>query len=142
MAEDHGFELRKEYALRMESQQTQGPRMGRVRHRLTQDAVARFIRNGTQGRHADGGNLYLRVRPGCAPAWTFLYKQPDAQTPREMTLGDARDVTLAMAQELASAARTARAVGSDPLEARHAKRRAAADTRAAEKRAKARERHT
>lgn len=27
------------------------------------------------GRHADGGNLFLRVRPSGSKAWTFLYER-------------------------------------------------------------------
>ena len=91
---------------------------GRVLHRLTQDKVAQLLRDHTQGRHADGGNLYLRIRPNAAPTWVFLYQPPGAASPREMRLGDARGMTLARARDLARAARDERAIGADPLAAR------------------------
>jgi len=112
-------------------------------HRLTQTAVARLLRDHTKGRHADGGNLYLRVRGAtAAPSWVFLYQPPGMRSPREMTLGDARSMSIARARELASKARDERAAGHDPLRWREAKREAEQATRAAAKREAEREQHT
>src|SRR5262245_57981588 len=94
-------------------------------HRLTQAGVAQLLRSQTQGRHADGGNLYLRIRGAtAAPAWTFLYQPAGATSPREMTLGDARSMSLGRARELAARARDDRAAGLDPLRGREEKRQA------------------
>ena len=55
------------------------------------------------GRHSDGGGLYLNVSKTGAKSWLFMYKVAGRR--REMGLGPARDVPLALARELASAAR-------------------------------------
>jgi hypothetical protein len=70
------------------------------------------------GRHADGGNLYLFITPNGGRRWTFLYRWHGK--PTEIGLGSARDVTLARARELATAARARLAEGLDPRAARSA----------------------
>ena len=56
------------------------------------------------GRYADGGNLYLFVKPSGGRLWTFRYKLPD-KTAREMSLGRDPDMTLAEARDKARIAR-------------------------------------
>jgi integrase len=70
------------------------------------------------GRHADGGNLYLVISPNGGRRWTFLYRWRGK--PTEIGLGSARDVPLARARELATAARARLAEGLDPRSVRNA----------------------
>src|SRR5215213_70001 len=77
------------------------------------------------GRHADGGNLYLKIMPD-GRRWAFLYKFDGKQ--REMGLGSASKggVSLSIARARAAEARTALAAGVDPMTARNeAEQRAA-----------------
>jgi integrase len=69
------------------------------------------------GRHADGGNLYLFISPNGGRRWTFLFRWRGK--PTEIGLGSARDVTLARARELATAARARLAEGLDPRSVRN-----------------------
>lgn len=69
------------------------------------------------GRHADGGNLYLSITPNGGRRWTFLFRWRGK--PTEIGLGSARDVSLARARELATAARVALAGGLDPRTVRN-----------------------
>jgi integrase len=69
------------------------------------------------GRHADGGNLYLVISPNGGRRWTFLYRWRGK--PTEIGLGGARDVSLARARELATAARARLAEGLDPRAVRN-----------------------
>jgi integrase len=64
------------------------------------------------GRHADGGNLYLSVSKTGARSWVFMFKWRGKQ--KELGFGSARDVTLARARELATAARAKLAEGIEP----------------------------
>lgn len=68
------------------------------------------------GRHADGGNLYLVISPNGGRRWTFLFRWRGK--PTEIGLGGARDVSLARARELATAARARLAEGLDPRSVR------------------------
>ena len=86
---------------------------------------ARFCATVTKpGRHADGGNLYLRVDAAGSARWTFMWVRNGRQ--REAGLGPRELVSLAQARELASRMRESLARGVDPLEARAAERRAGA----------------
>jgi len=88
-------------------------------HRLT----ARFCSTVTKpGRHADGGNLYLRVETSGSARWVFLWMRDGRQ--REAGLGSRDIVSLAEARELAAGMRQSLTKGIDPLEARAAERRA------------------
>jgi integrase len=71
-----------------------------------------------QGRHADGGGLYLSISPNGGRRWVFLYRWHGKAT--EMGLGSARVVTLARARELASQARARLAERINPMSARMA----------------------
>jgi hypothetical protein len=78
------------------------------------------------GRHADGGNLYLKVTPDGSRRWVFMYAFGGKQ--REMGLGSASQggVSLAGARARAAEARTALTAGVDPMDAKkEAEQRAA-----------------
>lgn len=64
------------------------------------------------GFHADGGNLYLRVRDSNSRAWVFRYKV--AGKVREIGLGPLYTRSLAEARALAADMRRAVAAGTDP----------------------------
>jgi len=65
------------------------------------------------GRHADGGGLYLSIAKDGGRKWVFLYRRNGRL--REMGLGSARAVPLAVAREKATAARVLLADHIDPL---------------------------
>ncbi|MBY5831886.1 integrase arm-type DNA-binding domain-containing protein [Rhizobium leguminosarum] len=83
-------------------------------NKLTARAVASIT---TPGRHSDGGNLYLVVDKSGAKRWVFLYRRNDR--PREMGLGGLDTVSLAVARDLAAAARIQLQNGIDPIEAKN-----------------------
>jgi integrase len=85
----------------------------RTINRLTSRAVETLIK---PGRHADGGNLYLTVRPGGSRQWVFFYRKQHRL--REMSFGSYPAVTLAKARQLAAEARGQISNGNDPLEIR------------------------
>lgn len=77
------------------------------------------------GRYSDGSNLYLFIKPSGARVWTFRFTMP-GQKPREMSLGNEADVTLAEARDRARDARRVIDAGRDPIDAReHARQEAA-----------------
>jgi integrase len=82
-------------------------------NRLNARAVATLTEN---GRHADGGGLYLSISPNGGRRWVFLYRWHGK--PTEIGFGSARDVTLARARELAKDARGRLAEGINPKEVR------------------------
>jgi integrase len=92
----------------------------RTINRLTDRGVKGLIE---PGRHADGGNLYLTVRPGGSRQWVFFFRWQGKL--REMGLGSYPAVSLAKARQHAADARGQVANGVDPLDAR----RRAADAR-------------
>ena len=87
--------------------------MARKINRLNTRAVATITKH---GRHADGGGLYLSISPNGGRRWVFLFRWHGK--PTEIGFGSARDVTLARARELASAARSKLSEGINPKEAR------------------------
>jgi integrase len=87
--------------------------MARKINRLNARAVATITKD---GRHADGGGLYLSVSPNGGRRWVFLYRWRGK--PTEIGLGPARDVSLARARELAGQARANLAEGISPKDAR------------------------
>jgi integrase len=68
------------------------------------------------GRHADGAGLYLSISSNGGRRWVFLYRWHGK--PTEIGFGSARDVTLAAARELATAARIKLAARVNPKEVR------------------------
>ena len=85
----------------------------RTLNRLTDRAIKSLTE---PGRHADGGNLYLTVRPGGSRQWVFFYRWQGRL--REMSLGGYPDFSLKEAREKAAAARTLAKSGVDPLAAK------------------------
>ena len=78
---------------------------------------ASFVRSvGREGRYSDGGNLYLQVANG-GKSWVFQYQRRGCQ--RDMGLGSARSVSLALARELRDDCHVKLARGLDPIEARN-----------------------
>lgn len=88
-------------------------------NRLSARAVATLTK---PGRHADGGGLYLRIDPGGAKRWIFMWERTVAgrRVQHEASLGSTLAVPLAMAREKAAECRALLANGIDPLEARKA----------------------
>jgi integrase len=76
------------------------------------------------GAYADGGGLYLQVSAGGAKSWIFRFQIRGRR--RDMGLGPTDLYSLAEARQRALEARKLVAEGVDPIEARHAKRSAAA----------------
>jgi len=73
---------------------------------------ARKVETAGEGFHADGGNLYLRVRDTNSRAWVFRYKT--AGKVREIGLGATHTRSLAEARDIAASMRKAVAAGTDP----------------------------
>src|SRR4051812_5512457 len=71
-----------------------------------------------EGRHSDGGNLFLSIKAG-ARSWVLFYRSPNGKR-REMGLGSAQPggVSLAEAREAAAQARALLARKLDPLDHR------------------------
>jgi len=84
-------------------------------HKLSATAV-RSLR--TPGKYGDGGGLWLIVTTPERRAWVLRYMRHGRS--REMSFGNARDVTLAEAREKAGEARRLLAQGIDPLDHRQA----------------------
>ena len=88
-----------------------------VRGRLHVRQLATLTKPGV---YADGGGLYLRVRPSGTRSWIFVCMTKGRR--REMGLGSLLDVPLAKAREKASRARNAFLEGRDPIAERAAAR--------------------
>lgn len=67
-------------------------------------------------RLPDASGLYLQVTPAGSRSWLFRFKLGGVE--RWQGLGSASSVSLAAARQLAAAARTTLAAGSDPIQAR------------------------
>ncbi|CAN1724466.1 Integrase arm-type DNA-binding domain-containing protein [Hyphomicrobium sp. 1Nfss2.1] len=95
------------------------PGMGRGINHLT----ARQVQSASApGKISDGGGLYLFVRKRgqeLERLWLFRYKRGErgAERERTLSLGPARDVTLAAARTLAARCREALSRGEDPKRA-------------------------
>jgi hypothetical protein len=81
-------------------------------------------REKTIGRHADGGGLYLIVKPGPRRFWAFLYRRDTKTT--ELGLGSTSDVSLVAARAEATELRAVLSAGGDPKAHRERKRQAKA----------------
>jgi len=83
--------------------------------------TARQINSLPVGFHADGGNLYLRIRPNGSRAWVFRYKiagkksKKGKPTATEIGLGALSGRSLLEAREIAGRMRSAIINGIDPI---------------------------
>lgn len=78
---------------------------------LTAKKIAALLKtDAEQGRHSDGGNLYLSVR-GTGRSWTFMFNQNGKRF--ELGLGPVRDVTAEEARDEARKLRRALRAGED-----------------------------
>jgi integrase len=66
----------------------------------------------TEGRHADGGGLYLRVSKAGTRSWVFMHVEGGKRS--EIGLGSAQSVSLASARRIAGEMREAVAIGGNP----------------------------
>lgn len=82
--------------------------------------TARAVESAKQGRHADGGGLYLNVAQA-RRSWIFVYVRNGRR--REMGFGPVASVSLAEARRKAEEARRQLAAGVDPLDAKKAAER-------------------
>jgi integrase len=95
--------------------------MSRTLNRLKPLAVEKAK---TPGRHADGGGLYLIVKPGPRRSWAFIYRRGAKTT--ELGLGSTSDVSLISARAEATELREVLSRGGDPRAHRERKRQAKA----------------
>jgi hypothetical protein len=83
--------------------------------RLIDQLTEAKIRNLTAlGLHADGRGLYLQIRPGGTRSWIYRFTL-NGRT-RDMGLGPLAEINLVAARAKATAARTMRDSGLDPIE--------------------------
>jgi integrase len=87
--------------------------MARTHNRLTAVKVASLKR---AGYHADGGGLYLRIKPAGTKSW--IYRFTITGVTRDCGLGAYPTTSLAMARESAGQCRKLVAAGVDPIMAR------------------------
>jgi hypothetical protein len=78
----------------------------------------------TPGRYADGGGLYLIVKPGPCKSWGFIYRRGAKMT--ELGLGGPSNVSLVTARTEAAELRAVLSQGGDPKVHRERKRQAKA----------------
>lgn len=83
------------------------------------------VKNAKPGMHADGGLLYLLMKPDGRRSWIFRYRDRITGKLRDMGLGPAWDVSLSEARERATTLRRQLRDGLDPLANKHAARDAA-----------------
>lgn len=85
--------------------------MSRTIHKLT-DAFVKSERL-SDGRHSDGGGLYLNVKPGGSKSWVFMFNTGGKR--RVAGLGPYPAVKLAAARKKAEEYRALVAAGKDPI---------------------------
>lgn len=85
-----------------------------MREKLTPIGV---VKQTKPGRFADGGGLYLYVKPDGRKTWVFRWRDRETQKLREKGLGTygSRDVTLSEARDLAAVCRRQVRDGDDPI---------------------------
>jgi hypothetical protein len=87
--------------------------MARTLNRMTAKQVASLK---APGRHADGGGLYLHVKPSGWRGWCYITNAGGRR--REIGLGSYPTVSLADARAAAARVREAASQGRDPVTAR------------------------
>lgn len=95
-------------------------------HRLPAN-VLRTLATLSEGKHGDGGGLWLLRRKDGGAQWSFRYTAHGRA--REMGLGSAANLTLADARRLAERWRGVVASGQDPQKIRRHEREKAAEER-------------
>jgi len=100
--------------------------MGRERAKL--DPVT--IKSLGPGRHSDGGNLYLLVKPDGRKTWIFRYRDRITGKTRDAGLGPTSDVNPTEARKRANVLRLQLLDGVDPLTAKQERREAERSARA------------
>lgn len=103
--------------------------MPRTINRLSPGKLKSFT---APGRYADGGGLYLLVRPTGARSWTFKFSNPHkgkrqgafGNKTTELGLGSCATVSLARARKLADEKRKIVEAGRDPVTEKAKERRA------------------
>ncbi len=100
--------------------------------------TVREVQAAREGDHSDGGGLLLRIR-GDSATWVYRYTSASSKR-REMGLGtvDRNNATIAgksltVAREAAHAARALLMQGTDPIDARNARKAAAREAAATKK---------
>ena len=78
-----------------------------------------------QGKHFDGGGLYLDVSKVGGRSWRWKYRRPNGGSETRLTLGSYPDVSLADARERRDKARALLRAGTDPGAEQRAKRKGA-----------------
>jgi len=78
------------------------------------------VKSAKPGMHADGGLLYLLVKPDLRRSWIFRYRDRVSGKLRDMGLGPAWDVSLTEARERAAQFRRMLRDGRDPMAIKHA----------------------
>jgi len=84
-----------------------------VRNKFNVKQIASLI---TPGVYADGGGLYLRVRPTGTRSWLYICMINGKR--RELGLGSVHDISLSKAREKAAEAREHFLNGRDPVKER------------------------
>ena len=98
--------------------------MARAVERLSAADVAKLIKDGKPGLHADGAGLGLKISPSGAASWSFRYTL--AGKAREMGLGAVHTVGLGEARKRAKKARLDVHDGVDLVAQKHATKTSAA----------------
>jgi len=94
---------------------------------LTDTAIRKAKPGDKPMRLADGGGLYLLLRPDGARWWRWDYRRPVTGKRNTLSLGTYPDTSLADARERHAEARKALAAGIDPGEHRKAEKAAGAE---------------
>ncbi|WP_158881469.1 site-specific integrase [Rhodanobacter sp. L36] len=84
--------------------------------------TATSVKTKKPGMHADGGLLYLLVKPDGRRSWIFRYRDRITTKLRDMGLGPAWDVSLSEARERAAGLRRMLRDGQDPMTVKHAEK--------------------
>src|SRR5262245_61544367 len=79
----------------------------------------RGIRTALDGKHGDGGGLYLQVR-GASRSWLYMYRWNSRRV--ELGLGGYPSISLARARQIAAELTSAKTEGIDPRQARNKRR--------------------
>ncbi|OGT41678.1 MAG: hypothetical protein A3F13_03980 [Gammaproteobacteria bacterium RIFCSPHIGHO2_12_FULL_40_19] len=88
--------------------------------KLTAKQIEHAAPKPAEQRLADGGGLFLRIRPSGAKSWLYCFRLPGSRTLLQMTLGKFEDMSLKAAREKLPELRKLVAQGIDPRTVRAA----------------------